>query len=204
MGNAVEEQMGFSFATDEPEQQEGETFIVPAWRLAWGVHEKREGDISAAYSADKIADKGSKIRTPFRYAGKLWCTVGMAGSAVSGHDKPTASAYQLVSLRMFNGETTDYNNHHLSPSKGYHGMKVSRGGTAYVLVGPGCTFVSDGSEEEAPQEGLFGDISPEDEDEEPGEDDEEGGDCDACGMPVDECECDCDLGFEDLEDEENE
>jgi len=100
-----------------------------------------EGDIHAAYSADRIGAE-NKIRKPFRLRGWLWTTVGM--SHRGGHT--TAKAYRLLSPAEFDGEPTSYSEKNHEDARGdplgfYHGMEVSHGGHTYVLTGPPVQMV---------------------------------------------------------------
>ena len=106
-------------------------------------HQVGEGDISASYSGDVIALKG-RVRKPFRFQSQLWVCVGL-----SGRDRSTAKAYRLIEAWWFEGTAVTYNEKthggeaaRNDPSGFYHGVRVSRGGESYVLVGPSVEFVA--------------------------------------------------------------
>lgn len=124
-------------------------YEVPPSRLAAGAwsHELDrqigEGDIHAAYSADRIG-MGEPVRRPFAHAGCRWVCVGFGpGSA--------AWAYRLVHRSAFDGNPTTYREK-LAPNNGddaradpmgvYHGMVVRCGGDHLVLCGAPARFVA--------------------------------------------------------------
>mgnify|MGYP007059504006 CR=1 FL=1 len=110
----------------------------------WCHHQERtigEGDISASYSGDLIALK-NRVRQPFRLQGWLCVAVGIGPQ--------TVKAYRLLSLDQFTGAPTTYReklraNHgddaRRDPNGFYHGMRVQRGGSVYVLCGPPISIV---------------------------------------------------------------
>ena len=138
------------------------SFAVDPARLASGtwchVRDRQigEGDISASYSADKIALEG-RVRAPFQWQSTLWVCIGMR----SLHGNRSAEAYRLVAERFFDGTPISYAENAMlgdaartRPQGFYHGMAVRHGGNAFVLVGPAAIFVA--AQERAQQQGdLF-------------------------------------------------
>jgi hypothetical protein len=126
------------------------THSIDQSRLAHGRynHEKErdegEGDISASYSGDTIAQQG-RIRKPFRFEGNLYATIGTGNKS--------ATAYRLVPVAMFDGPTTTYaeqaRDHEAmeaarnSPNGGYHGLVVKSGKDSFVMCGPPVSFVAE-------------------------------------------------------------
>lgn len=107
-----------------------------------------DGDIRMAYSADKIGE-GKPIRKPFSYRGALFVSTGGRGE---GHRTHYYDAMRLVQLPEFEGEPTTYADkiHHdggemarNDPMGFYHGMQVTSGSQAFVMVGPEIRFVPD-------------------------------------------------------------
>jgi hypothetical protein len=124
-------------------------FTVDSARLEYGTwcHQADktigEGDISASYSADRIADAQS-IRKPFRWQGSDWVCVGKSfrGGVNS------AEAYRLVHPQQFQGEPTSYREEtrdgdaaRADPNGFYHGMTVTHAGQTLVLCGPPAIFI---------------------------------------------------------------
>ncbi len=98
-----------------------------------------EGDISAAYSADRIGSD-QPVRKPFIHEGQKWVSGGCCGDSAYG--------YRLVHPSCFEGETFTYGervkdgcNGRRDPKGFYHGMKVKHGGEIMVLCGPEMRFV---------------------------------------------------------------
>lgn len=133
-----------------------EFFVDPA-RLASGrwCHARDrqigEGDISAAYSADKIAE--GRVRSPFKWQNALWISVG----GTSRGDYRAVQAYRIIERRFYGGTPITYNeNARMSaaargrPEGFYHGMSVKWGKLDCVLVGPASIFLP--SEEKAAPE----------------------------------------------------
>ena len=102
-----------------------------------------EGDIHAAYSADRIG-MGQPVRRPFTWRGGLWVCTG-----ISSHGRNvSAEAYRLTPPAVFDGAPTTYREKTMDgdaargDAKGfYHGMTVKHGGADFVLCGPPVTFV---------------------------------------------------------------
>lgn len=137
-----------------------ETVRVSPGRLASGrwchqTHRQQgEGDISASYSADRIAMQG-RVRAPFRLQG--WPCVAVSLS------RNGAEAYRLVPEGAFDGEPTTYaekvraadgERARNDPQGFHHGMRVTHGGSAYVLSGPPIRIVP--GDPEPKQANLFG------------------------------------------------
>jgi hypothetical protein len=116
-------------------------------------HEYGEGDISASYSADVIAQSG-RVRKPFkhRWQGQdyLWVSVG--------HTPPgTVGAFRLVTPDVFALPTTTYTEKvkdaeaaRNDPMGFYHGMAVKHAGKTFVLMGPEVLFVAEEPPQTAP------------------------------------------------------
>jgi len=126
-----------------------ETFVksvaVCPTRLAYGAWSHRanrtvgQGDISAAYSADRIG-LGEAVRSPFRYEGALWVTVDTSGDG--------CRAYRLIAPEVFADTTMTYREGcadgdaaRSDPNGFYHGMRVWHVGNDRVLCGPPVLFV---------------------------------------------------------------
>ncbi len=131
-------------------------FVDPA-RLASGrwCHTRDrqigEGDISASYSADKIAE--GRGRSPFKWQNALWVNVG--GATIGNHR--AVQAYRIIERKFFDGATITYHeNARMSaaargrPEGFYHGMSVKWGKLDCVLIGPASIFLP--SEERAAPE----------------------------------------------------
>jgi hypothetical protein len=125
------------------------TFTVDSDRLAhgnWCHHADKtigEGDISASYSADRIATAQS-IRKPFRWRGSDWVCVG----TTFHHSVPSAKAYRVVHPQRFQGDPTSYREKsrdgdaaRADPNGFYHGMTVTHAGQTLVLCGPPAIFI---------------------------------------------------------------
>lgn len=106
------------------------------------------GDISQAYSADKIAE-GQPIRKPFSYRGALYVNTGGCGK---GHRQHHYDAMRLARLAEFDGDPTTYRDKvqqdhgetaRNDPLGFYHGMTVKSGGKSFIMVGPEVRFVPD-------------------------------------------------------------
>ncbi len=111
-------------------------------RLEW-----RQGDIGNSYSADRIGE-GKPIRPPFRYRGGLYVRT----SGIYDDGKTIAEAMRLVLIEDFEGDPTTYAEKvridrgdfaRADPLGFYHGMTVTSGGKAFVMVGPEVRFVPD-------------------------------------------------------------
>lgn len=126
-----------------------ETFTVEPARLDGGtwcrVTEKQigEGDIHAAYSADRIG-MSQPVRKPFPYRGALWVCVSLAHRR--GEER--AEAYRLVPPQAFAGPTRTYaetarnsDDARRNPDGFYHGMRVCHAGTEMILSGPPALFI---------------------------------------------------------------
>jgi hypothetical protein len=134
----------------KPDVRESLTFTVDAARLApgdWshgGDEAKGEGDISASYSADRIA-MGQSIRKPFRWQGSDWTCVSKSGC----DGVQSAQAYRLVHLTQFPGTPTSYGEKtrdgdaaRADPNGFYHGMTITHAAQQLVLSGPPATFLA--------------------------------------------------------------
>ncbi|TDL74123.1 hypothetical protein E2L08_16675 [Palleronia sediminis] len=115
-----------------------------------------EGDISASYSADKIAE--GRIRSPFKWQNALWVSVG----GISRGNYRAAQAYRIVERRFFGGTPITYNeNARLSaaargrPEGFYHGMAVKWGKLDCVLIGPASAFLPSEDKATPEQVDLF-------------------------------------------------
>ena len=128
---------------------ESQIFTVDSARLAHGNWCHRadktvgEGDISASYSADRIA-MGQSIRKPFRWQGADWVCV----SSSFYHGVFSANAYRVVHPQQFQGNPTSYREKTRdgdaarADSNGfYHGMTVTHAGQTMVLCGPPAIFI---------------------------------------------------------------
>jgi hypothetical protein len=102
-----------------------------------------EGDISCSYSADRIG-MDQPVRKPFSWQGGLWVCVSIAtrGGELS------AEAYRLMHPQVYDGQTFSYrervqNGHQgrADPDGFYHGMRVRRAGSEFILCGPPVIFV---------------------------------------------------------------
>lgn len=129
-------------------------------RLAWGTWDDTthrhlgEGDVSASYSTDLIAQ--GRVRKPFILRGEFW--------VATNRGLKTATVFRLVSAEQFEGEATSYEQK-VHPDSGrtarndplgfYHGMAVKRGGKRYVLSGPPLTLVRGEQAAEQTQGLLF-------------------------------------------------
>jgi hypothetical protein len=124
-------------------------FTVDSSRLghgSWCHHADKtigEGDISASYSADRIAMTES-IRKPFRWQGSDWVCVGKTFR----HRVPSAEAYRLTHPQQLQGDPTTYREKtrdgdaaRADPNGFYHGMAVTHAGQAMVLCGPPAIFI---------------------------------------------------------------
>jgi hypothetical protein len=139
-----------------------EFFVDPA-RLASGhwCHKRDrqigEGDISASYSADKIALEG-RVRSPFTWQNCLWVCIGTAS-----HGEHRASeAYRLIPERFFDGTPLSYHDNamlgdeaRLRPEGFYHGMAVRHGKQKCALVGPKAVFLPSADAQAPCQGDLF-------------------------------------------------
>ena len=127
-------------------------FAVAASRLAsgeWGHDRERragEGDIHASYSSDLIAMK-DRVRKPFKLRKAFYVAVGI----LHGPDGvEEATAYRLVPAGAFPSRCLTYGQRGAEGghdaarelAEGFHhGLRVTRGGEAYVLSGPPVTLV---------------------------------------------------------------
>jgi hypothetical protein len=140
-----------------------ETIATHPDRLAmgdWHCGKKfGDGDIYAAYSADRISE-GKPVRTPFEWGENLWVTVSICGKGLTSSGEQEFQAYRIVPPAMFNGVATTYSqksaiDHGESarndPLGFYDGMKVVCGGKPWIMKGPPATFVAD-LEAQRPQE----------------------------------------------------
>ena len=135
-----------------------EQICVPASRLAWGTydHDKQreigEGDISRAYSADRIGE-GKPARQPFEWGGNLWVTISISGKGLTISGEHEFQAYRIVPPAIFNGVATTYREKVYDGSDGenarndplgfYHGMKIVCGGKPFIMRGPPAVFVAE-------------------------------------------------------------
>lgn len=110
--------------------------------------EEGEGDVMAAYSADRIG-MGQPLRRPFRFNGSWWTvtSLGASGGGDGGHGL-AAEAYRLVAVDRFDGPATTYAEKtkddeaaRADPNGFYHGTKVRCSGRDVVIVGPPALFV---------------------------------------------------------------
>ena len=125
--------------------------VVEASRLDWPEQERGKhtagGDIHTSYSADTIAFQ-STVRKPFLWKGEAWVAVGLTG--IGGVEQ--AEAVRLVAAESFKGTITTYRDRcaneraaraaRRDPMGFYHGVRVKRGGAAFVLSGPEERFVA--------------------------------------------------------------
>ena len=98
-----------------------------------------EADISASYSADRIA-YSQPVRKPFSWRGGLWISVG------TGHrpgEPFSAEAYRLAHPSMFSGtqvtyaqKTADAEAARADPNGFYHGMSVKHAGAVCLIMSP--------------------------------------------------------------------
>ncbi|MGP1346143.1 MAG: hypothetical protein ACTS3F_05670 [Phycisphaerales bacterium] len=122
---------------------------VDPQRLAAGhwCHERDrtidEGDIYAAYSADRIGMEGA-VRRPFRFKNQFWVTTGIKGSSTDF----IIEAYRLVPVEQFEGNALNYHEKtrdgeaaRNDPMGFYHAIRVKHGGKDWVLCGPAVGFV---------------------------------------------------------------
>lgn len=139
------------------------TFLVDPARLEFGswchARDKQigQGDISASYSADKIALEG-RVRSPFKWQNVLWVSVGSAWPV----DKSGIEAYRLLPARFFDGTPISYHDNAMLGDKArkrpegfYHGMAVHHGKQECVLVGPKAIFLPSKEAEEPKQIDLL-------------------------------------------------
>jgi hypothetical protein len=133
-----------------PEVAGAPTFAVDAARLApgdWfhgGDEAMGEGDISASYSADRIA-MGHSIRKPFRWQGSDWTCVSKSGR----DGVQSAQAYRLIHVTQFPGTPTSYGEKtrdsdaaRADPGGFYHGMTITHAAQQLVLCGPAAIFLA--------------------------------------------------------------
>jgi hypothetical protein len=130
-------------------------FLVSPSRLAWGeyVGDRKigEGDMSASYSADRIAEN-KPIRQPFTWQGSLWSCVSMSGRGLTITREHELTAYRLIPLALFSGEATTYTARAACyepaetmrdhPLGSYHGVIVKHGKNSFVLSGPPGIFMA--------------------------------------------------------------
>lgn len=139
------------------------SFLVDPARLESGhwchTQDKQlgQGDISASYSADKIALEG-RVRSPFKWHNALWISVGSAWP----YDKQGIQAYRLLPKRFFDGTPITYQENTMlgdeartRPEGFYHGMSVHHGKQPHVLVGPKAIFLPSKEAEEPKQIDLL-------------------------------------------------
>jgi len=129
--------------------------VDPA-RLASGYWRRKrqkwlgQGDISAAYSADVIAEAG-RVRKPFRHKGADWVSTGGLTSPEKG--RSYTQAWRLVPRALFEGAVATYaervrdDGARERPEGFYHGMLVRSGGAEYALAGPPVRFVEGETEQ---------------------------------------------------------
>ena len=110
------------------------------------------GAVEASYSADKIANKESRVTKPFSFEDKLFISTGNTCSV----KKVQWECYRLMPLEEFDGEVHTYvaprgyaaeldgDDYYALlrsiPEGFYHGMKVKHGKNDCVLVGPKIIF----------------------------------------------------------------
>ncbi|QEW21485.1 hypothetical protein LA6_003696 [Marinibacterium anthonyi] len=116
-----------------------------------------EGDISASYSADKIALEGA-VRSPFTWKNTLWVCVSL--HSIRNHRG--SEAYRLVPEKFFDGTPISYHENVILGDQArqrlegfYHGMRVKRGNQNFVLAGPPAIFLPLGSDQLPSQSDLF-------------------------------------------------
>ena len=126
--------------------------------------------VEPSYSGDTIADRGSIVKKPFAYGGKLYIATGS-----SWGDEREWNCYQLMPKDDFKGETRtyripkgqNYEEYYESlrkdPNGFYHGMLVKRGKDDCVLVGPEISFLAKTISQEIPPAEDIIDSIPEEE-----------------------------------------
>jgi hypothetical protein len=112
--------------------------------------DSREGDVTASYSADRIAS-GEPVRKPFQYDGSLWICTSITGSGLTASGSTEHEAYRLLPERIFEGTPTTYGQTistgesaeaaRRSPNGFYHGIIVKCSGQTFVLCGPPRRFI---------------------------------------------------------------
>jgi len=126
--------------------------------------------VEPSCSCGTIADRGSIVKKPFAYGGKLYIATG---NLIAG-DSEGWNCYQLMPKDDFKGETRnyvcpkgrDYEEYYESlrkdPNGFYHGMLVKRGKNDCVLVGPEINFIAETiSQEISPSEDIVDSIPEE-------------------------------------------
>ena len=94
-------------------------FASSEWKA--GKKVTKDGDIRAAYSADKLVD--NKMRKPFEFAGSLWTSVGSCGRSES------SEGVRLVLYDHYEGKTYSY-----GEKRSYTGQCATYGNVKYVLT----------------------------------------------------------------------
>lgn len=146
------------------EASEPALIAVPAARLEHGFyHHQKEryedrGDINSSYSADLIADTGSRIRRPFEFSGDLWVCISIAGRNITGSGEQEFGAFKVIPIAKFTGTPTTYNEKisvdggeaaRNDPNGFYDRIRVSWKGQDFVMIGPEATFVAEGPDRPA-------------------------------------------------------
>ena len=93
-----------------------------------------EGDIRGAYSADRIGEKGSKIRKPVEMDGQLYTHAGTGD--VAGSSTETAELWRLEPKATYQGKTHTYFSRPENARFTYQGMEVQWKGQTYVMTDP--------------------------------------------------------------------
>ena len=106
-----------------------------------------QGDISASYSADRIA-MGQPLRKCFQWKGGLYVCTGSRYR----NGSHCAEAYRVIHPSAFDGTPRSYaekvaDDSRNDPNGFYHGMKVRAQGGEFILCGPPVVFVP-GKEEQ--------------------------------------------------------
>jgi len=143
-------------------RRNSETIAIHPDRVAmgdWNCGKKSgDGDIYAAYSADRISE-GKPVRTPFEWSGSLWVTVSICGKGLTHSGKQEFQAYRIIPSAMFNGVATTYAKKAAvdhgeaarnDPLGFYNSMQIVCHGKAWVMQGPPTTFVADMTAERPP------------------------------------------------------
>jgi|GEM_PF-2525310 len=112
---------------------------------------RKDGDITSSYSGDTISNPRSTVRKPFLFENNRYVSTG------TGPLPDSVSAYQLVPLTAYAGETMTYTAKVIGNPKDadckypgdtarndplgfHHGMQVISAGKPHVLIGPPIIF----------------------------------------------------------------
>ncbi len=135
----------------EPIVSEPTVIEMDPARLAHGqwCHRRNKmlgrGDVSASYSADRIAEN-KPIRKPFDWRGEAWVSTGGQGLAWK--------AYRLIDRQVFGETATTYGERvrggdasRADPNGFHHGVTVTRANRSLVLCGAPVVLVPGRSEQ---------------------------------------------------------